>query len=152
MLSSYLVLSLYWTLREKCPYSKIFWSLFSRIRTEYREMRSTSPYSVQMHENTGQKNSEYGQLLRRRTLSLQPIFFVIETYTNHGSADKQIINLVWKLAAIKQEINYKKVITKQETRLKLIMIQKLYFCSDDFFYKFKVGLSPSKKISFYLLQ
>ena len=25
-------------LREKCPYSEFFWSLFSRIRTEYREI------------------------------------------------------------------------------------------------------------------
>ena len=23
------------TLREKCPYSELFWSVFSRIRTEY---------------------------------------------------------------------------------------------------------------------
>ena len=41
--------------REKCPYSQFIWSLFFRIRTEYREMPSISPYSVQMRENTGQK-------------------------------------------------------------------------------------------------
>ena len=29
-------------LRKKCPYSELFWSAFSRIRTEYREIRSTS--------------------------------------------------------------------------------------------------------------
>ena len=32
-----------------------FWSLFSRIRTEYGEIRSISPYSVRMPENTDQK-------------------------------------------------------------------------------------------------
>ena len=32
-----------------------FWSLFSHIRTEYGEIRSISPYSVRMRENTDQK-------------------------------------------------------------------------------------------------
>ena len=47
------------SLRKKCPYAELFWSLFSRIRTEYREMRSISPYSVQMQGNVDQNNSEY---------------------------------------------------------------------------------------------
>ena len=47
-------------LREKCPYSEFFWSVFSRIWTEYLEIRSISPYSVRMRETTDQKNSEYG--------------------------------------------------------------------------------------------
>ena len=29
-------------LREKCPYSELFWFVFSRIRTEYRQIRSIS--------------------------------------------------------------------------------------------------------------
>ena len=32
-----------------------FWSVFSRIRTEHEEVRSISPYSVQMQENKDQK-------------------------------------------------------------------------------------------------
>ena len=32
-----------------------FWSVFFRIRTEYGEIRSISPYSVRMRENTDQK-------------------------------------------------------------------------------------------------
>ena len=32
-----------------------FWFLFSRIRTEYGEMRSISSYSVQMWENTDKR-------------------------------------------------------------------------------------------------
>ena len=47
-------------LREKCLHSEFFWSVFPRIRTEYGEIRSISPYSVRMWENTDQKNSEYG--------------------------------------------------------------------------------------------
>ena len=52
------------SLREKCPYSELFWSAFSRIRTEYGEIRSISPYSVRMRENTDQNNSEYGHFSR----------------------------------------------------------------------------------------
>ena len=40
---------------EKCPNSEIFWSLFFPY---------ISPYSVQMQENTEQKNSEYGHFSR----------------------------------------------------------------------------------------
>ena len=51
-------------LREKCPYSEIFWSTFSRNRTEYDEILRISPYSVRMWKNADQNNSEYEQLLR----------------------------------------------------------------------------------------
>ena len=52
------------SLRKKCPYSEFFWSVFSRIWTEYGEIRSISPYSVRMRENTDQNNSEYGHFSR----------------------------------------------------------------------------------------
>ena len=58
------ILSWTYSLREKCPYSELFWSAFSRIRTEYGEMRSIFPYSVRMRENTDQNNSKYGNFLR----------------------------------------------------------------------------------------
>ena len=48
------------TLREKCPYSELFWSTFSRIQTKNGEIWSISPYSVQMRKNADQNNSEYG--------------------------------------------------------------------------------------------
>ena len=51
-------------MRKKCPHSELFCSVFSRIRTEYGEIRSISPYSVRMRENTDQNNSEYGHFLR----------------------------------------------------------------------------------------
>ena len=41
------------TMRKNCSHSEFFWSLFSRIPTEY---------SVQIREKTDQKNSEYGHL------------------------------------------------------------------------------------------
>ena len=63
------------SLRKKCPYSELFWSIFSRIRTEYGEIRSIwniylidirniPPYSVRMRENVDQNNFEYRHFLR----------------------------------------------------------------------------------------
>ena len=48
------------TLRKKCPYSELFWSVFSGIVTEKEKIQSISPYSVGMWENADQNNSEYG--------------------------------------------------------------------------------------------
>ena len=53
-----------YSLHIKCPYLELFWSLFSGIRNEYRELRNSSLYLVQMRENTDHKNSEYGHFLR----------------------------------------------------------------------------------------
>ena len=52
------------SLREKCPYSEFFWSVFSRIRTEYGNILRISSYSVRMQENRDQKYSEYGHFSR----------------------------------------------------------------------------------------
>ena len=57
------------TLRKKCPYSVLFWPVFSRIRTEKGEIRSIFPFSVQMQENTDQNNSEYGHFSLSEILS-----------------------------------------------------------------------------------
>ena len=51
-------------LREKCPYSELFWSAFSDIWTEYGEIRTIFLFSVRMRENGDQYNSEYGHFLR----------------------------------------------------------------------------------------
>ena len=51
-------------MREKCPYSELFWSGYSRIWTEYGAILRISPYSVRMRENADQNNSEYGHFLR----------------------------------------------------------------------------------------
>ena len=65
-------------LREKCPYSEFFWSLFSRIRTEFGEIWSIYPYSVGMPENTDQKNSEYGPF--SRSIGVLSILFTVNCY------------------------------------------------------------------------
>ena len=43
------------SLREKCPNTEFFWSVFSRIRIDYGEMLRITPYSVRMRENMDQK-------------------------------------------------------------------------------------------------
>ena len=48
------VSSIQYTLREMCPYSEFFWSVFSLIRTEYGDIWSIFPYSVRIRENTEQ--------------------------------------------------------------------------------------------------
>ena len=49
---------------RKCPYSELFRSAFSRIRTECGEILRISLYSARMRKNTDQDNSEYGHFLR----------------------------------------------------------------------------------------
>ena len=46
----------FYALRKNCPYSEFFWSIFSRISTEYGHLPSKSSNSVQMPENTEQNN------------------------------------------------------------------------------------------------
>ena len=41
-----------------------FWSVFSCIRTEYKDLRSKSQYSVRIQENTDEKNSIFGHFSR----------------------------------------------------------------------------------------
>ena len=59
--------------RKKCAYSELFWSVFSRIRVEYGELRSISPYSVRMRENVNQNNSEYGHFSRSALSQKAPL-------------------------------------------------------------------------------
>ena len=49
---------------EKCPCSEFFLSVFSGIKTEYKDLQRKYPYSVHMCKNADQSNSEYGYLLR----------------------------------------------------------------------------------------
>ena len=52
---------------EKVSYSELFWSAFSRIRTEYGEILRIlriTPYSLRMRENADRNNSEYGHVFR----------------------------------------------------------------------------------------
>ena len=56
------------TLPEKCPYWEFFWSVFSRIWTEYGEIRSISLYLVRIRDNTYQKNSGCGHFWKTTVL------------------------------------------------------------------------------------
>ena len=47
------------SLRKKCPYLELFWSVFSRIRTEYGEILRISAYSVWMREITPNMDTFY---------------------------------------------------------------------------------------------
>ena len=51
-------------LGEKCPYFELFWSIFSRIRSEDREILRVSPYLVRMRKSMDQNKSEYEHFLR----------------------------------------------------------------------------------------
>ena len=59
-------------LREKCPYSELFWSVFSNIRTEYGEIRSIY----------GQNNSEYEHFLRSENTAV--VFRYVLKQTSPG--------------------------------------------------------------------
>ena len=71
-LSRIILILLCQTLCGKCPYTEFFWSVSSRIRTEYEEMFRISLYSVRLPENTGQKNSEYRHFSRNEKITIRP--------------------------------------------------------------------------------
>ena len=81
LISSLLSLLIF-ALRKKCSYSELFWSVFSRTRTECGEILCISPYSVRMLGNTYQNNSEYGHFLHSGLLTfvvlLEPPFLDYE--------------------------------------------------------------------------
>ena len=82
----------------KSPYLELFWSAFSSIRTEYGEIRSISPNSVQMRENADQNNSEYGHFSRSGLFcagysslhNFHLILFIIDTQHNDVAIRKGV--------------------------------------------------------------
>ena len=59
------------TLREKCSYSELFWSVFSHIRTKYREIRSYIQEYIQ---------SESGKIRTRITPNTDTFYAVEISY------------------------------------------------------------------------
>ena len=57
-----LFLKIFLKLHEKCPNTEFFWSVFSRIWTEYGHLLCKSLYSPYMRENTDQKILNYKAL------------------------------------------------------------------------------------------
>ena len=47
------------TLRKKCPYLELFWSVFSGIWTEFGEMGSVCPHPVRTRGNAGQNTDTF---------------------------------------------------------------------------------------------
>ena len=67
------------TLRKKCPYAELPWSIFSGIVTEYGKILRVSTYSVQIRENADQNNSECRPVLVSESVGLLHIaYFVIQ--------------------------------------------------------------------------
>ena len=58
------------SLRERCPNTEFFLVLISRIRTEYGDLPSKSPYSVRIGENTDQMKLRICTLFTQWSLSL----------------------------------------------------------------------------------
>ena len=57
------------SLRKMCLFSKLFWSVCSRIWTEYGESCITL-YSVRMRENTDQNNSQFEHFSRSACVAI----------------------------------------------------------------------------------
>ena len=85
-------------LREKCPYSELFWSVFSRIWTEYGEIRSISLYSVRTRKNTNQNHPEYGPFLCSGSFRsfLDKIIFSLSLRQIFAIHHQEILNLLKK--------------------------------------------------------
>ena len=85
---------------QKCPYSEFFWSVSSRIRIEYGDIRSISPYSVRIWENTDQKNSKYEHFSRNE--SWVGTNFIVQVFLLLSLSTKWWLGLrhlksVWKI-------------------------------------------------------
>ena len=65
------------SLRKKCPYLELFWSVFSRIQTEYGEILRISAYSDRMRKNAEQNNSECVHFLRSAFCYIQLISWLV---------------------------------------------------------------------------
>ena len=108
-------------LLEKCPYLKLFWSAFSRIRTEYGEILSISPYSIRMRENTDQKNSEYGHFSRsvRRHLLIFFIRAVLtwQTYKNMTVCSYHVMYAFQSDSALYSCLNVKELLARNRREI-----------------------------------
>ena len=59
-------------LREKYPNTEIFWSVFSRTRTEHGDLLCKFLYPVRIQENADQKNFLFGNLSLSQRLIQRP--------------------------------------------------------------------------------
>ena len=105
-------------LREKCPYSELFWSAFFRIRTEYGEILRIKP------ENADQNKCGYGHVLRsvvdfRFSLvnafycsSLQMNFWFVLVSLHSGTVIDEKFGITWWLqfTTPRKEVTWDKLV------------------------------------------
>ena len=75
--------------REKCPNTEFFWSVFSCIRTEYRDLLCRSSYSIRIQESTDQKRLHKSRSMS--ALNLYQRYLKIELITCNFSKFKKLI-------------------------------------------------------------
>ena len=68
----------FFTVQKVPKYGFFFWSVFSRIWTEYRDLFCDSPYPVQIRKNKDQKKLSIGTLFTQR-FSCFIIFWCLKT-------------------------------------------------------------------------
>ena len=84
-------------LRKKYPYLEFFYSVFSRIRTEYEEILCFSPYSVQMRES-GQEKLQIEALFTHSWFSsLQDIFEKAKIGNSESFLSSQTVEKTYNL-------------------------------------------------------
>ena len=69
----------YLTLCEKCPYLEFFWTIFSRVLTEYGEILRIPPHSFRMRKKTDQRNFKYRHFSRSVILQWERSRFTLLT-------------------------------------------------------------------------
>ena len=76
------------SLRKNCPYSDLFWFVFSRI---------ISPYSVRMPENMDQNNSEHRHFSRSMWVTCNSDYSLLFWSNWSGKATIHILIQLWNL-------------------------------------------------------
>ena len=119
-----------------------FWSVFSRIRTEYREIRSISSYSFRMRENTDQKKLRIRALFTQCPFCCFPLISAIILFIK-----------TWKIVfqtCFRATYGMDKIKIKHYVKLWNIMSDNCIF--DDVLLRFFSSVRVSAKIpvSFYM--
>ena len=109
-------------LRKKCPYSELLWSAFSCIRAEYGEIRSISPYSVQMPENADQYNSEYRHFLR----SISPCS--VQTRENADQNNSEHGHFLRRSLRIQSKCGEMRTMRTNFTQCGIVVLKVFYHC------------------------
>ena len=85
-------------LRGRCPYSELFWSVFSRIWTVRRDISS-----VRIRENTDQNNFEYGHFLRSvlviKQLVITILYIICVNILTWYHLGTYIVDTPWKMGS-----------------------------------------------------